>query len=175
MIAPFISQWLSCNILNLNIWIIRCLIVCPVLLFFIWFLNIIDFVLQITRSKMLIKTSVRAETLVTFGTYMRTSICICTSVRWPVGSSIWHNTSVQSLQLILIVITINLLQMIVDIGKYYSNHFTVAEIASTIFNGALELFRFLTITTKKWVLWRPELIRVLVLFDWALLRQINLC
>ena len=25
--------------------------------------------------------------------------------------------------------------MIVDIGKYYSNHFTVAEIASPIFNA----------------------------------------
>ena len=39
------------------------------------------FALQITRSKMLIKTSVRAETSFTFGTYMRISICICTSVR----------------------------------------------------------------------------------------------
>ena len=74
IIAPFILQWWSWNILNLNIWVIRCLIVCLVFLSFIWCFNISDFVLQITRSKMLIKTSVRAETSVTFGTYMRISI-----------------------------------------------------------------------------------------------------
>ena len=74
IIAPFILQWWSWNILNLNIWVIRCLIVCLVFLSFIWCFNISDFVLQITRSKMLIKTSVRAETSVTLGTYMRISI-----------------------------------------------------------------------------------------------------
>ena len=36
-------------------WVIRCLIVCLVFLSFIWCLNISDFVLQITRSKMLRK------------------------------------------------------------------------------------------------------------------------
>ena len=39
--------------------------------FFICYLNISDFVLQITRSKVLIKTSVCTETLITFGAYMR--------------------------------------------------------------------------------------------------------
>ena len=39
--------------------------------FFICYLNISDFVLQITRSKVLIKTSVCTETLIKFGAYMR--------------------------------------------------------------------------------------------------------
>ena len=39
----------------------------------------------------------------------------------------------------MIIITINLLQVIVDIGKYYSNHFTVAEIGSAIFNAMASL------------------------------------
>ena len=41
----------------------------------------------------------------------------------------------------MIIITINLLQVIVDIGKYYSNHFTVAEIASAIFNQSSAIFK----------------------------------
>ena len=34
----------------------------------------------LTRSKVLIKTSVCTETLVTFGAYMGISICICTCI-----------------------------------------------------------------------------------------------
>ena len=109
------------------------LIIWLVFISFIWCLNNNEFVLQITRSKVLIMTSACTETSVTFGPYIRISICICACFRQPLGSSIWRNTSTQSLQLILIIITINLLQMVVDIAKYYSNHFTVAETASTIF------------------------------------------
>ena len=81
IIATFILQWWIWNISNLSIWIIRCLVFCIVFISFIWCLNISDFVLQITWSKILIKIYVRAETSVTFGTYMRISIFICTSVR----------------------------------------------------------------------------------------------
>ena len=54
--CPFISQWWSWNIRNLDIWIIRCLIVFIVFIYFISCLNISDFVLPITWSKVLIKS-----------------------------------------------------------------------------------------------------------------------
>ena len=80
IIATFILQWWIWNISNLSIWIIRCLVFCIVFISFIWCLNISDFVLQITWSKVLIKASLRAETSATLDAYMRMSIWICTCV-----------------------------------------------------------------------------------------------